>query len=173
MIKIIVDSEETKQDLLKQSEYIHDFVIEAENSNMPRPDYIMGLDPEKASTLMHIYMNPDLIIVQDPIIEQSIKRGIRDSDDQKDKDAANDILNDAHWLEPDVPNDAAWKVITEMAEDIFNMRNHQLLLGIREPQKTVMMEGMLEAAKEYWTSKEEDHSMYTALRRAMAKTIFG
>lgn len=49
MIKIIVDSEETKQAILDESEYIH---------------YLSEIDSEKANTLMHMYMNPDMIVVQ-------------------------------------------------------------------------------------------------------------
>lgn len=45
-IKIIVNSQELKDKLLKESKYIHDL------------EYI---DSDKASTLMHIYMNPDII----------------------------------------------------------------------------------------------------------------
>ena len=47
-IKIIVNSQELKDKLLKESEYIHDL------------EYI---DSDKANTLMHIYMNPDMIEV--------------------------------------------------------------------------------------------------------------
>lgn len=45
-IKIIVNSQELKDKLLKESKYIHDLEY------IPR---------NKASTLMHIYMNPDII----------------------------------------------------------------------------------------------------------------
>ena len=47
-IKIIVNRQELKDKLLKESEYIHDL------------EYI---DSDKANTLMHIYMNPDMIEV--------------------------------------------------------------------------------------------------------------
>ena len=47
-IKIIVNSQELKDRLLKESKYIHDL------------EYI---DCDKVSTLMHIYMNPDIIEV--------------------------------------------------------------------------------------------------------------
>jgi hypothetical protein len=46
--KIIVYSQELKDRLLKESEYIHDL------------EYI---DIDKAGTLMYIYMNPDIIEV--------------------------------------------------------------------------------------------------------------
>ena len=58
---IYVDTVEQKQDLLKQSEYIHDF-MEIVNDN--GEDKVIGLDSDKASTLMHIYMNPGMIIVK-------------------------------------------------------------------------------------------------------------
>ena len=47
-IKIIVNSQELKDKLLKESEYIH---------------YLEYIDSDKANTLMHIYMNPDMIEV--------------------------------------------------------------------------------------------------------------
>lgn len=52
MIKIIVDSQELKNKILLESKFIHDL------------ECIDGYDhSDKASTLMHIYMNPDLIEV--------------------------------------------------------------------------------------------------------------
>ena len=53
MIKIIVDSQELKDKILLESKFIHDF------KNMDGYDH-----SDKASTLMHIYMNPDLIEVK-------------------------------------------------------------------------------------------------------------
>ena len=47
---IIVKTEEQKQKLLKESKYIHDTLV---------------LDVNQANTLMHIYMNPDMIRVED------------------------------------------------------------------------------------------------------------
>ena len=53
MIKIIVDSQELKNKILLESKFIHDL------------ECIDGYDHiDKASTLMHIYMNPDLIEVR-------------------------------------------------------------------------------------------------------------
>ena len=46
MIKIIVDSQELKDKILSELEYVL------------RSGYV---DTTKASTLMHIYMNPDII----------------------------------------------------------------------------------------------------------------
>ena len=52
MIKIIVDSQELKNKILLESKFIHDL------------ECIDGYDhSDKASTLIHIYMNPDLIEV--------------------------------------------------------------------------------------------------------------
>lgn len=47
-MKIIVATQEEKDDLLKQSKYIH---------------YLENIDSDKANTLMHLYMNPDMIEV--------------------------------------------------------------------------------------------------------------
>lgn len=59
MIKIIVDSEKLKQQLIDESEYIHDFV---EFTGLFKKQ-VISLDSDKANTLMHIYENPDLITV--------------------------------------------------------------------------------------------------------------
>lgn len=48
-MEIIVSSEKIKKDLLKESEYIHN---------------LKNIDSDKASTFMHIYLNPDLIKVK-------------------------------------------------------------------------------------------------------------
>lgn len=56
MIRIICDTEEEKRQLINESKYIHDFVIE---TGCFTKKYI-GLDSDKASTLMHIY-NSDII----------------------------------------------------------------------------------------------------------------
>ena len=48
MITIIVDSEEEKEAILKESEYIH---------------YLKDLDTDIASLLPHLYMNPGIILV--------------------------------------------------------------------------------------------------------------
>ena len=65
MIKIYVDTEEEKQQLLKESEYIHDFVevFKLRNKKGEIVEKVIGLDSDKASTLMHIYMNPYIIVV--------------------------------------------------------------------------------------------------------------
>lgn len=51
MIKIIVDSEEEKSELLVASEHFHDCDI---NTDLPGVNF-----------LAHMFMNPDLIIVKD------------------------------------------------------------------------------------------------------------
>jgi len=57
-MKIIVNSEEEKQELLKQSEYLHNFVVKAKG-------IWESLDSDRAGTLMHIYMHPDMIIIEE------------------------------------------------------------------------------------------------------------
>ena len=63
MIKIIVDSEELKQKVLEQSEYIHYFCEIIKPGINLKSKYI-GLDSDKAGMLMHFYMNPDMIVVE-------------------------------------------------------------------------------------------------------------
>lgn len=65
-MKIYVDTEEQKKELLRQSEYIHDFVevIKFKTKDGKIKEKWIGLDSDKAGTLMHIYMNPDMIIVR-------------------------------------------------------------------------------------------------------------
>lgn len=53
MIKIYVDTEEIKQQLLNESEFIHDETA------------IYEIDINKVNLLAHIYMNPDMIIVKE------------------------------------------------------------------------------------------------------------
>ena len=48
-MKIIVSSQEIKDELIAQSEYVH---------------WLECIDSDKAGMLMHIYMNPDMIIVE-------------------------------------------------------------------------------------------------------------
>lgn len=65
-MKIYVDTEEQKQEILRQSAYIHDFieVIKFKTKDGKIKEKLIGLDSDKARTLMHIYMNPDMIIVR-------------------------------------------------------------------------------------------------------------
>ena len=60
-MKIIVESEEQKQDLLRQSQYIHDFLINKDDIKGLGKDWLIGLDSDLAGTLMHLYMSPDII----------------------------------------------------------------------------------------------------------------
>ena len=53
MIKIIVDTQELKDKILSESEFIHQL------ESIDGHEY-----SDKANTLMHIYMNPDLIEVK-------------------------------------------------------------------------------------------------------------
>lgn len=60
-MKIYVDSEELKQELLEQSKYIHDFMVMINNND--EDNYMFGLNSDKAGILMHLYLNSDMIIV--------------------------------------------------------------------------------------------------------------
>ena len=62
-MKIIVETEELKQEILKQSEYIHDFLINKDDVKGLGKDWMIGLDSDKAGILMHIYMAPEIIEV--------------------------------------------------------------------------------------------------------------
>jgi len=66
-MKIYVNTEEEKQELLNQSKYIHDFleVVKYKNEKGKKKTKWIGLDSNKANTLMHIYMSPDIIVVED------------------------------------------------------------------------------------------------------------
>ncbi len=63
-MKIIVESEELKQEIIKQSEYIHDFLISKDDVKGLGKDWMIGLDSDKAGILMHIYMAPQIIEVK-------------------------------------------------------------------------------------------------------------
>ena len=63
-MKIIVESEELKQEILKQSEYIHNFLINKDDVKNLGKDWMIGLDSDKAGILMHIYMSPQIIEVK-------------------------------------------------------------------------------------------------------------
>jgi len=66
-MKIYVNTEEEKQELLNQSKYIHDFleVVKYKNKKGKKKTKWIGLDSNKANTLMHIYMSADIIVVED------------------------------------------------------------------------------------------------------------
>jgi hypothetical protein len=63
-MKIIVESEELKQEILKQSEYIHDFLINKKDTEELGKNWLIGLDSDRAGILMHLYMAPEIIEVQ-------------------------------------------------------------------------------------------------------------
>jgi hypothetical protein len=63
-MKIIVESEELKQEIIKQSEYIHNFLINKDDIKGLGKDWLIGLDSDKAGILMHLYMNPQIIEVK-------------------------------------------------------------------------------------------------------------
>jgi hypothetical protein len=62
-MKIIVETEELKHEILKQSEYIHDFLINKDDIEGLGNDWLIGLDSDKAGILMHLYMSPTIIEV--------------------------------------------------------------------------------------------------------------
>jgi hypothetical protein len=64
---IHVNTEEEKQSLLNQSKYIHDFlevVKKIKDKDGKQIEKWIGLDSDKAGSLMHIYMAPDIIVVK-------------------------------------------------------------------------------------------------------------
>lgn len=63
-MKIIVESEEQKQEILKQSEYIHDFLVNKDDIKGLGKNWLIGLDSDRAGILMHLYMAPGIIEVQ-------------------------------------------------------------------------------------------------------------
>jgi hypothetical protein len=63
-MKIIVESEEQKQELLRQSEYIHDFLVNKDDIKGLGKNWLIGLDSDRAGTLMHLYCAPEIIEVQ-------------------------------------------------------------------------------------------------------------
>ncbi len=89
-MKIYVENEEQRWGLLEESKYIHDFLEDAGGR-------WIGLDPNKANTLMHIHINPNIIVVKeqvklglsdimdllsnDIIYEESERKGARVDDD--------------------------------------------------------------------------------------------
>lgn len=62
-MKIIVETQEQKDRLIAESEYIHDFGDYFNEGDNNGDEFWFGLDSDKAGTLMHIYMNPDMIEV--------------------------------------------------------------------------------------------------------------
>ena len=56
-----------KLELIKQSEYIHDFlkVIKYKNKKGKIKRKYVGLNPSKAGSLMHLYIVPEIIIVNE------------------------------------------------------------------------------------------------------------
>jgi hypothetical protein len=63
MIKIIVKTEEQKQKLIKQSQYMHDFMVCPDDVKELGKNWLIGLDSDKAGTLMHLYTAPHIIEV--------------------------------------------------------------------------------------------------------------
>lgn len=63
-MKIIVETEALKQEILEQSQYIHDFLINKDDIKGLGRDWLIGLDSDKAGILMHLYMTPQIIEVE-------------------------------------------------------------------------------------------------------------
>lgn len=63
-MKIIVETEALKQEILEQSQYIHDFLINKEDIKGLGRDWLIGLDSDKAGILMHLYMAPQIIEIK-------------------------------------------------------------------------------------------------------------
>jgi hypothetical protein len=61
-MKIVVETEELKQELINQSKYIHDYMY-IRRSRKTGKTKVYGLDSEKAGILMHIYTTPEIIEV--------------------------------------------------------------------------------------------------------------
>ena len=101
-MKIIVKTEELKQEILKQSEYIHDFLINKDDVKNLGKDWIIGLDSDKAGILMHLYMTPQIIEVeqqkvmnkeQQELLDEAFKNYLKDlMRDNVSKDDPNYIL---------------------------------------------------------------------------------
>jgi len=66
-MKIIVESEELKDELLEQSKYVHDFleVVKYKNKKGKNKEKWIGLDSDKAGMLMHLYLNPEMIEIEE------------------------------------------------------------------------------------------------------------
>ena len=67
-MKIIVDTQEEKDNLLKESKYIHDWGFDLRGGRRSNPKYkLISLNSDHANILMHIYMNPEMIEVKNEI----------------------------------------------------------------------------------------------------------
>ena len=64
-MKIIVDTQELKDQLIAESKYVHDYVYVNRSRKNGKTKWI-GLDSDKAGILMHIYVCPEIIIVEEP-----------------------------------------------------------------------------------------------------------
>jgi hypothetical protein len=63
MLRIVVDSIEAKDDLLKESKYVHDKGT--------------TLDSDECNTLMHLHVVPDVIVIEEEIKESRIISDLR------------------------------------------------------------------------------------------------
>lgn len=64
-MKIVVETQEIKNSLISQSLYIHNFmeVVKYKKKGKNKKKWI-GLDIDKCSMFAHIYLNPDIIVVE-------------------------------------------------------------------------------------------------------------
>ena len=76
MIKIIVDSIEEKERLIKESEYIHDYVeiVKCRNKKGKKIKKVIGPDTDFFNTLAHIYCIDDIFIVNDNSEDEIINK---------------------------------------------------------------------------------------------------
>jgi hypothetical protein len=78
-MRIIVESEEQKQEILDQSQYIHDFLINKQDIKGLGKDWLIGLDSDKAGMLMHLYMAPQIIEINPDYLIYAEKNNVGDS----------------------------------------------------------------------------------------------
>ncbi|MCK9576708.1 MAG: hypothetical protein WC979_02445 [Candidatus Pacearchaeota archaeon] len=65
MLKITVSTEAEKEEILRQSEYVHDFMVEIPYRTWygKKKYKYCSLDSRECGTLMHLYMAPEFIEV--------------------------------------------------------------------------------------------------------------
>ena len=68
-MKIYVATKEQKQKLLSESKYIHDFIetVRTRGEYGQMKTKVVSLNSNRCNTLMHIHLNPDMVIVQSEV----------------------------------------------------------------------------------------------------------
>jgi hypothetical protein len=66
-MKIIVESEELKNEIIKQSKYVYDFIIDTDSTRKLNNKKNV-LDGNMVCILMHLYMAPHIIQI-DPLVK--------------------------------------------------------------------------------------------------------